>query len=233
MDSNIVSKEINFYIKPFLKKNGIDKWTNRVFGKSFEDRINIIEFQSFNAYNAAILGCTSFSLSIKLSCFLKYIPTETEIKYKNSEPRPREEQGHFRAHITKSIYQPELIRKDIWYINNEGSNLKDIMIDCCQQLEKSGIDWFNQFDSKEKVFNILNNETEDMEHLWGFGNFDSPIRNLYLAFTAIELNKFDFAIDKLKKLSAYYHEQYLKNKFKYYLDHKRIIDNEIEKIHLK
>jgi hypothetical protein len=230
MDSKLVTKEINSCIKPLLKKNGFDKWTGRTYWRYLNDRINMIDFQSFNSYNADVIGCTTFSFSINLSCFLRYIPSQTEIKYKDSELRPREEQGHFRGGLKKGIIQNELNRQDIWYIDKDGANLIDVMIDCGQQIEKNGIDWFNQFTTKQKVFSILINDSEDMENIFGFGNFNSPLRNEYTAYLAIELGKFDLAIDRFEKLSKYYMNQYQQNKYPYYLDRISIIDKEIERI---
>jgi hypothetical protein len=219
MDSKIVTKEINSCIRPLLKKNGFDKWTSRTFWRYGDERIDIIDFQSFNSYNAEVIGCTTFSIAINLSCYLRYIPSQTEIKNKDSEPRPREEQ-----------VQNKLKRLDIWYIDNDSDNLIDVMIDCGQQIERNGINWFNQFDTKEKVLNILTDKSEDLENIFGFGNLDSPIRNEYTAYTAIGLGKFDLAIDRFERLGKYYMEQYQKQKYPYYLDRKRLIDNEIEKI---
>lgn len=230
MDSKLVTKEINSCIKPLLKKNGFDKSTGRTFWRNLNDRIDIIDFQSFNAHNAEIIGCTTFSLTINLSCFLKYIPSETEIKYKDNEPRPREEQGHFRGTLNKGVVQNELTRQDIWFIDSNGANLIDVMIDCGRQIERIGFTWFNQFDTKQKVFDLLIEKSENMNNLFGFGNIDSPIRNEYTAYAAIELGKNDIAIDKLEKLSKYYLEQYEKQKYPYYLNRKKIIDNEIERI---
>ncbi len=177
-----------------------------------------------------MIGCTTFSIAINLSCFLRYIPSQTEIKSKDSEPRPREEQGHFRGGLKKGIAQNNLNRLDIWHIDSDGGNLIDVMIDCGQQIERTGINWFNQFDTREKVFNILTDKSEDLENVFGFGNHDSPIRNEYTAYTAIGLGKFDLAIDRFEKLAKYYMEQYQKQKYPYYLDRKRLIENEIEKI---
>jgi len=230
MDSKIVTKEINSCIKPLLKKNGFDKWTGRTYWRYHADRIDILDFQSFNSYNAEVIGCTTFSFSINLSCFLRYIPSETEIKSKDSLLRPIESQGHFRRRLKKGIIQTELETKDIWFVDNHRANLINVMIDCGNQIEKIGLNWFDQFGSKENVLSILINDSMDMDGTWGFGNPDSPNRNLYTAYTALELGKFEMAIDKFYKLSKYYMEQYEKQKYPYYLQRRKIIDNEIEKI---
>ena len=232
MDSKAVTREINSCIKPFLKKNRFNKWTSRTYWRYLFDRIDIIDFQSFNSYNADVIGCTTFSFSINLSCFLRYIPSETKIKYKNTEPRPSESQGHFRRRLKKGIIQTELETNDIWFIDNHGANLIDVIIDCGNQIQKNGLSWFDKFATKENVLDILINDSEDMDGTWGFGNFNSPLRNEYTAYTAIGLNKYELAFDRLKALSNYYIKEYEKQKYPYFIQRKKVIDNEIEKLRL-
>ena len=71
-----------------------------------------------------------------------------------------------------------------------------------------------------------------MDGTWGFGNFNSPLRNEYTAYTAIGLNKYELAFDRLKALSNYYIKEYEKQKYPYFIQRKKVIDNEIEKLRL-
>jgi hypothetical protein len=228
MDSKVVSKELNSCVVPFLKKIGFKNSSGRTYWRYANDKIDIINFQSFNSYNADIIGCTTYSFAVNFSCFLNYIPSETKIKSKDQRLRPMEYQGHFRYKLQKGINQPEIKNNDIWYIDNTGRNLIDSMIDCGQQIEKNANDWFFKFDDKNKVFDILINAQQDMKGTWGFGNLNSPIRNEYTAYTAIELRKFDIAIDKLEQVSSFYLNQYQQQKYQYYLDRKKQIDYQIE-----
>ena len=130
MDSKIVSKELKSCLKPFLKRSGFKDNSGRTYWRYDNDRIDIVNFQSFNSYNAEIIGCTTFSFAVNLACFLRYIPSGTEIKSKDQQLRPIESQGHFRCRLQKGIYQPEIRDNDICYIDNAGTNLIDSMIVC-------------------------------------------------------------------------------------------------------
>ncbi len=66
MDSKVVNKAIRDVIRPFLKENEFTKFTGRDSWRVKKDTIEVINFQSFNSYNADILGVTSFSFGVNL-----------------------------------------------------------------------------------------------------------------------------------------------------------------------
>ena len=230
MDSKFVTKEIKSKIKPLLKENGFQHSSGRTFWRYQRDRIDILNFQSFNAYNASVLGCTTFSFSVNLSVLLNYIPSETEISEKNGLKIPSESQGHFRSPILKRIEQKEFQRQDIWFVDNEGENLTRVFSDCKSQIETYGLSWFQKFDSKESVYETLNKSDENMKGTWGFGNKNSPMRNRLLAFTAIELKKYTIATEKLKLLFEFYSKEYKTTKYEYYLNKMTEIETQIEQL---
>ncbi len=230
MDSKIVTKEIKSKIQPLLKESGFQYSSGRTFWRYQRERIDILNFQSFNSYNAAVLGCTTFSFSVNLSVLLNYIPSETDISEKNGMKTPSESQGHFRSPILKGIVQQEFQRQDIWYVDNEGENLFKVFSDCKSQIETYGLTWFQKFDLKESVYEILNESNENMQGTWGFGNKNSPMRNRLLAFTAIELKKYAIATEKLKLLLEFYSTQYKSTKYEYYLKKMVEIETQINEI---
>jgi len=230
MDSRIVNKELNFIIRPILKQNGFNNFSNRTYWRYHSNRIDIINFQSFNSYNSKILGCTTFSFSVNLSVYLTFVPEQTKIKEKSGKKRPDESQGHFRCKLKKGINQRKFLREDIWSIDDEGKNITTVVLDCKNQIEQVGFDWFNRFDTKEKIFNILTKNEIDMNKTWGFGNFDSALRNELTAYVALELGRIELAIEKLNKLIDFYREQSTKLEKKYYLQQIYTIKQEIDRI---
>ncbi len=207
MDSKQVTKAINLIIRPMLKANGFDKFTGRTYWRYHCDRIDILNFESFNAYNADVLGCTTFSFGVKLAVFMNYIPMEN-VKEKNGLKRPKEYEGHFRSHIDKAIVQKEFPRKDIWFVDKEGKYLETVILDCKAQIEREALIWYERFDKKENVLQILLEEDEQMEKTWGFGNKGSAVRNKFIAYTALELNKKELAKNKLNEVVEFHKSEY-------------------------
>ena len=233
MDSKEVTKAINSKIRPFLKGKGFKNYSGRTYWRYGEDQIDILNFQSFNSYNADVIGCTTYSFALNLAVTLNYIPFEHAVKEKNGLSRPEEYQGHFRKHITKGLQQSELERKDIWYVQENGTNLTEVIEDAGIQIAGDGLGWFEQFDSKQNVLKILTSDNEeDMNGTWGFGNLNSPNRNRLTGFTALKLGQHDLAIEKFKQLKAFYLESFEQDKYDYHKDQADKVQSWIDEIKL-
>ena len=64
------------------------------------DRIDVVNFQSFNSYQAAVIGCTTYSFGVNLGCYLLSIPYPiwaVHIKGKSGQLLPDESQCHIRG----------------------------------------------------------------------------------------------------------------------------------------
>ena len=207
MDSKQVTNEINSVIRPILKENGFEKYTGRTYWRYKRDRIDILNFQSYNSYNAEVMGCTTFSFAVNLATFLNYMPTEIGIKEKNGLKRPAESNGHFRSSIKKNFKQKEFENENIWFIDDDGKYLTDAVNDCKNQIEKNAFQWYDQFDNKRNLLRIYLENEMNMDGTWGFGNKDSYSRNKLIAFTAKELNEYKIAIEYFNKVKSYLSEQ--------------------------
>ncbi len=207
MDSRKVTKEINSIIRPILKENGFSKNSGRTYWRYFDDRIDILNFQSFNSYHSEVMGCSTFSYSINLSTFLSFIPDKDNVKEKNGLKRPHEANGHFRRQLKKSIVQPKLSIDTVWSVDDLGNNLSECIYDSKNQIVNIAFDWYEKFNSREKILQILLNDEVDMENTWGYGNFESANRNELIAYTALELNQKKLALEKLNKLLEFYKVQ--------------------------
>ena len=205
MTSTTVAKEIKSIIRPVLRESGFINNTGKKYWRHKDESIDVIDFMSFNSYNADIIGCTTFSIAIKLGCYFNFIPHRKGIKEKNGLLFPEEWQCDFRGGgITKEILQPELESKEIWYIDESGSNLNEVVLDCKKQLQEKAFVWFNQFDEYQNIYDILLNHEDRIGVLWGFGRKDSPLRNFMLASIEIKLKKFEKAEERLVELVKYY-----------------------------
>ncbi|CAL2060553.1 hypothetical protein [Tenacibaculum sp. 190524A05c] len=232
LDSKEVTKLINNIIRPVLIENGFKNYTGRKYWRYSSEKIDVISFQSFNSYNAEVLGCTTFSFAVNLASFLNYIPSDTQFKEKKGLKRPDESQGYFRRSIKKSIEQKEFPREDIWLIDEKGKYLVNAINDCKNQIENTAFTWFSKFEAKQEVLRILKEDDNDMKETWGFGNIDSPNRNKLIAYTAVSLGETNLAIEKFEKLKQYYKKEYDQFKYKYYLDKVKEINNEISRLQL-
>ena len=188
MDSKVVNKYIREIIRPELKAIGFSKFTSRNSWRYRENIIDVINFQSFNSYNADVMGVTTYSFCVNLGSFHKDIPIQHQpIKVKADLLYPEEYQCQFRGGLNRTISQREIDRTDIWYINSNGRNVESCVLDAKQQILTKGINWFSYLEKKETLREILLNQPESMGELWGFGNNPSPNRSYLLGYVELLL----------------------------------------------
>ncbi len=112
---------------------------------------------------------------------------------------PQEYGCHFRRNLLKTINQPELERKNIWYIDPEAKYLDAAMNDVKQAVIKDALPWFASFTNLSDVYSLLLNQEENLESgTWGFGNKDSPIRNYLTGYVALALGDYGPAVQALQ-----------------------------------
>lgn len=203
MDSRKVSSAIKNEVFSLLKTHGFTEFTSRSAWRFTDDRIELINFQSFNAYNAEVLGVTTYSFTVNLGVYLLCIPEQYPLKRKREKVVPEEYHCHFRGRLTRSFGQSEIERRDIWYIDPEGNYLARALEDLTEVIPSVAVPWFAFLRSDQAVLNTLLHEQEDMSRLWGFGNFDSPVRNLFTGFVALHAGERDLAREKLVAASHY------------------------------
>lgn len=66
MDSKVVNRAIKANVWPMLKEHGFGHFTTRTAWRHDHDRIDVINFQSFNSYQASVIGCTTYSFALRL-----------------------------------------------------------------------------------------------------------------------------------------------------------------------
>ncbi|MBY0273415.1 MAG: DUF4304 domain-containing protein [Alphaproteobacteria bacterium] len=201
MDSKSVNKEIRKHIWPVLKENGFSEFSTRSSWRYKGNRINVVNFQSFNSYSADISKCTTFSFIINLGIYLSYIPDYPEMKKKHDKLAPDEAACHLRRTLEKNLLQKEMPRKNIWYVDPSGLNLNEVIENGLKVILEKGFPWFDEFNDNEAVIKVLKQGIESEGGTFGFGNNPSPKRFLLLGFTASELgdaetakNAFEYVI---------------------------------------
>ena len=189
MDSKAVNLAIRAEVRPLLTSAGFGRATARTFWRYQPDRVDVVNFQSFNSYNAGVLDVTTYSYALNLGCFLLYVPNQ----YPNArgadrlagdKPQPKEYECQMRGRLRRSYTDRACSDRQIWYIDSRGSNLDKALHDTRMALNRDGLPWFEQFSSPRAVYDILATAEEDMGKLWGFGRPGSPIRTYFLGYAA-------------------------------------------------
>jgi hypothetical protein len=187
MDSKAVNKEIRRVVWPLLKTYGFSKASARTAWRHGNQKIDVVHFQSFNSYNADVMGVTTFSFAVHLGAYLRYVPPKwPPKKIKDGVPYPAEYECQFRGALHRTISQPKNAHPHVWFVDTDGRNFSWCVNDVVQKIPDA-LTWFERLESKTSVLRILLEEREQMWGLWGFGNNPSPNRSYLLGYVAMQL----------------------------------------------
>jgi hypothetical protein len=201
MDSKVVNSAIKREIWPILREAGFAQFSSRTAWRHHRERIDVLNFQSHNSYNAGVLGCTTYSFSVNLGCFFNAIPPNYEphrIKAKAGKLLPRESECHFRGRLSRSFKQPELKELDIWYIDPKGKYLDLALGDVASLVRDTAAPWFEKFADTEYAMQVLLSADEKMGELWGFGRNPSPVRHYFIGHLALQSSRMQLAKQHLE-----------------------------------
>ncbi|MDI6624661.1 MAG: hypothetical protein QME55_08015 [Brevundimonas sp.] len=196
MDSKAVSKEIRGKVWPLLKEQGFSRFTTRTAWRYCDSKIDVLNFQSFNAYNASVMRVTPFSFAVNLGSFLTYVPPDWPLQSTDGQLTPREADCQFRGRLIPTVTQSRKTPDGVWSVDELGRNLPRCIQDVVEQLPHA-MDWFARLADKREVLRVLCEDDEDMIVLWGFGRNPSPIRSYLTGYVALELENHDLAREKL------------------------------------
>ena len=189
----MVSKAVNLAIReevrPLLTGAGFDRCSARTFWRYHSDRVDVLNLQSFNSYNAGVLGITTFSFAVNLGCYLRYVPNQYpnapgSERLAGDRPRPKEYHCQLRGRLNRSYQEQACSDTQIWFVDESGSNVQKALQDVRMVLSRDGLPWFERFTSPGSVYDIFAGREEEMGRLWGFGRPGSPIRSYFLGYTA-------------------------------------------------
>jgi hypothetical protein len=201
VDSKIVNAEIRSEVRPVLRRAGFERSTDRTYWRYHDDRADVINFQSFNSYNAGVMGISTYSFAVNLGCYLKYIPNQYPHsrgaeRLEGDRPRPKEYECQLRGRLNRSYRDASCSDSKIWFIDSLGTNLSRAIHDVLMVLNRDGLPWFDRFTTPASVFDILLGD-EEMGRLWGFGQPGSPIRTYMLGYAARAAGNLDAAVANL------------------------------------
>jgi hypothetical protein len=168
-----------------------------------------VNFQSFNSYLAGGVGSTTYSFALNLGIYLLTVPPDAgrEPKQRNDQICPDEWQCHLRLHPQRGLDQPELPRRDIWYIDPHGAYLASAVHDARRVIANTGLPWFDKW-TDERILNtlltvpamLLDDGTELP------GRAGAPSRNYVAGYLARGLKQYALAVGLLSEALKQYHE---------------------------
>jgi hypothetical protein len=186
MSRSVSSRKVNAALRalvwPELRERGFNERTQRTAWSDRADCVAVVNFQSFNSHLAERIGATTFSFGVNLGVrALSSTRWRDQLKVKNGRLRPHEYECDVRRALWKTIDQPELARRHIWYVRADGNNVTAAVEDARAVLLSTGMSWLEEFSNPERLLAFAENEPEEWDSgtpvgSWGLGVIGSPFR---------------------------------------------------------
>lgn len=173
--------------------------TERTAWRHTPGRVDVVNFQSFNDYLASAVGVTTYSFGLNLGQYLLCVPPDDfGIKVRKGLLAPQEWECHLRAHPERRLDQPELVRRDIWFIDAAGAYLEAAVRDVRTVILDVGLGWFDRYGDDHELLRALSEiETEARDGTTLGGNLGSSARNLILGYLNLSLGRRQEALERL------------------------------------
>jgi hypothetical protein len=184
ISSREVNAELRAVVWPPLRELGFADRTQRVAWKDYPHTVAVVDFWSFNAYTASTLGVTTFSFQLNLGIRVRCSSNGAAfVKVKDGKLRPKEAECDVRRVLWKSIQQPETDLPYLWYVREDGSNLREVIEDARYVLLTAGMMWVDEFSDPSRILAFAETEPEEWDAkgttitgTWGLGRLGCPAR---------------------------------------------------------
>lgn len=163
---------------------GFDVSKNPTFYNQLKDIVRIIHIDFLNVKNATYFNSNTTSFTINLGIYF--------IFENQNNIYPKEYEAQIRGTLIKDFYQknpmglkcfslfhPERRRRDIWWVEKDGSNLEALLAHASRIIKNKAMIWLDSFSDIEYAIKYL--KTKKEVESWkggpfGFGVIGSPCR---------------------------------------------------------
>lgn len=200
--TSTLRKRITRLIQLFLKEVDFDSFQGTTAWRHTPGRIEIVHIKFIRPCDTTIIGCTTASFSLEQGLFFESFPNNQVMKFSQWLPEPYG--ASMRNFHRRTIAQPALKRRDIWLVEQDGSNLEECVADAIKILQLKAEPWFVRFRNDSEVINTLLNELDQVDEIgllqsWN-GGLNCPHRNHLVAYVALGAGELEIARDAFERL---------------------------------
>lgn len=152
--SAVFDRALRVAVVPVLRGAGFHKVNARNGWLWTEKSIWVFNIRAVGNYFSLVTGWPPGSVGVWLGIYFVFIPTDFPVKFDDKgRMLPAEFICHMRSHLKSGLNQddfvsqlallPERQRKDLWWIEPDGSNSVPVAEDIASSLRNSGLSWFS------------------------------------------------------------------------------------------
>ena len=143
--------------------------------------IRVFHIDFLNSKNAAYFNSNTASFTLNIGVFFNFQDTIS---------KPKEYESHIRGQILRDFRQknpmnlkefgwfhPERWRRDIWWVDKDGQNLKHILVSSCRLTENKALKWLDKYSDLDHAIWLLKSKKENLKGgPFSFGSIGSSCR---------------------------------------------------------
>ena len=193
---NDIKNQIIVVFSNTLKSMGFDIAHPPTFYCSSSDVIQIIHLGFLTKDQARYFNSNTASFAIDLGLFYPFIasnPLGSLPKEYECHVRGKVRRNFFQKHPMSmkgySFFHPERWRRDIWWVEENGTNLNKVIYHANKLLETKAKKWLNKYSDLQTIYNFLQSRNEKSNGPFGFGIKGSPARKSHIEAIEKRLNK--------------------------------------------
>ena len=151
--SAIVNRALRAHVAPILRETGFTKIDARNGWRWLDKVVWVFNIRAVGSYFSGVTEWPPGSVGVWLGVFYSFMPTDFPVKVDDEgRPLPAEYLCQMRSHLECTLDQSqragrlpnpvERHRKDIWWIEPDGSNAPSAAADIASSLTGQGVPWF-------------------------------------------------------------------------------------------
>src|SRR5215831_1069985 len=169
--SAVVNQSLRKRVAPLLRKAGFQRVDARNGWCWQEKVILVFNIRAVGSYFAGVTGWPPGSVGVWLGGFYAFGPASSSVKLdKVGRLLPAEYQCHMRSHLECGLDQSQRVRslsnpaererRDIWWLEPDGSNAEDVASDIGLSFLKGGVPWFEHVTNLEAALALVEGERD-------------------------------------------------------------------------
>lgn len=168
-----INKVLRRYLRPILIEKGFDRIEPRKAWGYRSPSIWTFNIRAVGSYFSDVTGWPPMSVGVNVGVYYEFIPWMGRRPLKaDSKARLQPDVAvcHRRTEIIRSLDQamytsslslaPERARRDLWWIEEDGSNVADVVENIVICVLEQGIPWLHENSDIERTFSIVEGEVD-------------------------------------------------------------------------
>ena len=156
LTSAVVNRALRASVSFVLREVGFDKVDARNGWLWMDELVWVFNIRAVGNYFSLVTGWPPGSVGVSLGIYFLFMPTDLPVKVDNKgRLLPAEYMCHMRTQMECGLNQDEFVyqlvgvqernRKDLWWIEPDGSNNLTVAKDIASSLKKNGLPWYSRY----------------------------------------------------------------------------------------